>query len=465
MHRSRVLCALLAIAPASHAAVPVSTDQSAVLERQIREWLVGALGQARVRDRPVQVTAEEAQYRLAVTSLSNPDGPAILTAAAKPLDAGTWALDQIRFVLPAQFTALQPRPQENGVEQPPMAMRYTVTAATQDGRGLWDPALLTPSTISLTDTGLKVEGIGVQGGPHTLTQLSASTSTTTLRPVDAGHMDVMSEGTADDYRFESDAGPVAFGLRRVRAAVAMTGIDRSRAMAALMAATTPGPNPVDPRSLFESLRGLADTFVVDETGDGLTLTAGGFTLVADSLRLGMDVRAVQALLDMRMRVELQGITPPPALPFGALIPRSVVLNPHISGLASKDVLDYLAAQADPVADKTALTQALIGKGGMEAGLDSFTIMLSRTTLSGAVTANFPTSGVPKITAELSAVNFDDLQATLSQQPFAAQAVPVLLLIKGLGRVVGDRLMWTILSEDGHTTINGTDLSALSGRSR
>jgi hypothetical protein len=48
------------------------------------------------------------------------------------------------------------------------------------------------------------------------------------------------------------------------------------------------------------------------------------------------------------------------------------------------------------------------------------------------------------------------------QPALKRALPMILLARGMARPQGDRLLWDIAYTKGHVTVNGTDLSALTG---
>ena len=60
--------------------------------------------------------------------------------------------------------------------------------------------------------------------------------------------------------------------------------------------------------------------------------------------------------------------------------------------------------------------------------------------------------------ELRLSGLDALLRTLRQVPEAAVAVPVLLMLKGLGEASGNETVWRIEYADRKVTVNGTDLS-------
>ncbi len=494
-HRTLLLGTLLAATMLTPArADTVTASQAQQVQQQIEAWLTGAFGTPPQKDdHPILVSAEEDHYRLQVPFKGVSTGPAplALTMAARPLDQGRWAVEHMSLSLPAQFTIKQTVPASDdapppkklapGAKPPPaaakpapqtVAINYKVTAKSQDGSGMWDPSFRTASTFTQDMAGLHIEAEGP--GLHRVTDIAQSHGVTVMQPADNSRTDVTMEGSVEGFSQETNAGDVAVrvGIGKGRVSGSLTGVQRDQMATLVKALVQTGQKnaalPADARNaagarvLFDGMRGLADAFTLDETLDGVSLVAGGREFGATTGKVGLSMQSVKGLADFTMSIAMQGITSAQPGPFDAFIPSVVTLRPHVTGLTSKEVLDYLSALTEPAADKDALAQGMVTRGGLEAGLDSFEIVLGRTNLSGTTTAHFNQGGAPRITAEVTAINFDDLSATASKTPFAAQATPVLLLVKGLGRTSGDKLSWSVVSENGHTTVNGTDLSALTG---
>lgn len=474
VYRTLLLGILLAVTPALAASGPeVSADQAQQVQQQIEAWFSSTFGTpVPPGQHPVVVTPEEDHYRLTVPFQGLSDGPTPLqlTMAAQKLDASRWAIEHAGFTLPAQFTLTQPLPDQDKQPASTVKIHYIVTAKAQDGTGLWDPSFSTTSTLSQSATGLRSEASGEN--LHQVTEVALSHGTTVIQPVDTNHIDVNMEGTVEGFSQESLAEATAFrlGIKMGRVTGAMTGVQRDRVGAALQGTVTAwkvsqtmpkeAQGSFMTRALLDGLRGLADGFVLDETLEEISVVARGREYDVSSGRLGIEVQAVKGLADISLSVALQGIVGAQPSPFEMFLPSTVTLKPHVTGLTSKQLLDYLTAVFQPGSDQQALAQELLAVGGVEAGLDQFELVLGRTSLTGTTTAHFNPGGIPRITAEISASNFDDLTTKAAATPFAAQTTPVLLLVKGLGRISGDRLLWSVLSDNGRTTVNGTDLSAL-----
>ena len=61
-----------------------------------------------------------------------------------------------------------------------------------------------------------------------------------------------------------------------------------------------------------------------------------------------------------------------------------------------------------------------------------------------------------------AAGFDDLTVRARADPDLQQALPVLILLRGLAKPDGKRLVWDIVSDGPTVTVNGLDLSQLGG---
>ncbi len=459
-------------------AADVTDRQAHALEQQIRTWLTSTLGtQVKLSERPIQIEPKGDQYRM---TLPITGGGTAISATARPLDSGIWALDQVAFSLPAHFTVMQPLPPKEGEPQKPRPVTYTVDALAQEGHAVWDPSFRTASTISLSTTGLRSEAVG--DGLHQTTTLESSKSTSTLQPAEPGRVDLQSDGSGDAYSLVSEGGPLGpihVTMQRIQANATLTGLSRVRGVEALralisMALSAPatpeagepksGRPPMDMvavRALLESLRDAASAMTVNETAEGFAVSVGAFNLAADTARFGMDIKTVKGVLETRMDVGVEGIAPQDGV-FAALVPRSVTLRPVFTGAATKDLLDYALAGTVPGSPNQALLKALFSHGGLDAGLESASVVLGDTTLTAVGSVHFAAPAQQTATAEITAVNFDNLVRTATALPMAQQAMPVLLLIKGLGRSVGEKLVWSVAYQAGRVSVNGTDLSALTG---
>jgi hypothetical protein len=65
-------------------------------------------------------------------------------------------------------------------------------------------------------------------------------------------------------------------------------------------------------------------------------------------------------------------------------------------------------------------------------------------------------------ARVIASGLDELTDRARTTPELQQALPVLVMLRGLARPDGKRLVWEIASDGGSVTVNGMDLSQLGG---
>ena len=57
---------------------------------------------------------------------------------------------------------------------------------------------------------------------------------------------------------------------------------------------------------------------------------------------------------------------------------------------------------------------------------------------------------------------DDLTAQARNSPELQSALPALIMLRGLAKQDGERLVWDVVSDGPKTTVNGLDLSQLAG---
>ncbi len=63
-------------------------------------------------------------------------------------------------------------------------------------------------------------------------------------------------------------------------------------------------------------------------------------------------------------------------------------------------------------------------------------------------------------AHLVATGFDELSTQARTNPDLQQALPALIMLRGLAKPDGKRLVWDIVSDGPTVTVNGLDLSQL-----
>ena len=211
---------------------------------------------------------------------------------------------------------------------------------------------------------------------------------------------------------------------------------------------------------------LASEFTLNETFDGVALRSGTHGGAASQIRIGMEAKSEGGLLQASMDVGLDGIVlSDPALgAMGELLPRKVVLHPVLTGVSTDEALRWLGAVGDAKDGARPLGFAMLfRRAGVSAGLESFAIELGNTSLSGTGKLTTVSGGDMTGQAQITASNFDDLTARVNAVPELAGVLPALIFAKGISQTVEGRLVWNLAYRDNKLLVNGTDLSAMTGR--
>ena len=472
---------LLLGAPGTRAA-DVTPAQAASLENQVRDWLGSLVGPAmKLGDRPVSITAAGDHYDVVVPiplPAAVPGTAYRFTGAARAIEGGKWTVENVRAAMPMTFTLDMPAPRA-APKAPPstVPVKYTVDVKGQDGRIVWDPSFATPSTWNSSAQGATMR---TEGGPVSQdSSFGAITSLGTLRPAGADRVDVLSEGTLQDYKAKigtDAAGVTDVGMKRIRVNVALNGVSRTKALVILQAVTTVGmaanqaqgrPPKLGQevmRSMLDALQDFASDFSLDETIDGLAVQIQGMAALLDRMKLGLAAKSTKGLLEASMDLGVEGLSLPD-LPLGgleALIPHRVALRPVVSGIGVAELTSMAKASSEGRAVTPEDIKALFSHGGIKAGLDSLAIEIGGAVISGqgkmVMTSPEAFSGDAQIVAE----NLDALMQKVSAIPAAAQAVPVLLMAKGIGKAVGNKVIWDVSYHDGKMLVNNVDLAAMAG---
>jgi hypothetical protein len=521
MHRSSgqprtwALAAVLlagGIAAASPArAADVTDAQAQQLEQQVRSWLADLLGPlVHLADSPVKLTAEDDHFRAEIplddlfggAAVSLTGGP--ITAQARPLDGDRWALDKIEFPSPLRIAY-------------PMAGGGSTTVSysfdEQTSSAVLDPSLATGSNFDSTLKGYAARGEGPQGTQSSrMEQLSNHLS---WQPAEGGRVNMLGEADGKLLTVNSMApkfGLVSFSAERMHGTVHLDNVapDLLRpiihaafelvpvAMAAANAAAEakppkkaqlgqPGkpPEPHKPKpaaahppemklspemraSLREALtaaRNLTDGFGEKVSLENVVVEAAGHGGHASRFEAGMGIAAPDGLLMLRINFLLDGLDSP-EIPPGALhdyLPRHIAFAPRIGGIPAKDVMDLLILAVDSDGDDPVLqakTDALMHKGPVAVGLDDLALDFGPVMLKGSGAMQIVDRTTYSGEAHFSATGMDEMIRQAGATPELQQAVPVLILLKGIGQQDGDKMVWNIAYQDGKLLVNGNDLSQM-----
>jgi len=478
--------ALLTIA-ATHPearAQTVTPAQQAALEAQLRSWYT--LGDPAFAAASTQVQVAPAGDHFDVVAPVRLRGASIgdlqIAAAARPGENGKWSFTGVRTAVPFKLAVQVPAPPTAaGKRAAPVrqTVLYTVDAASQDGTIEYDPSFATPSswTSAIRNMTIRTSGTGLEQ----TSEIAAVDGTTTLTPTRDNQVDLVTNGTFTGYRLDSkalaDTPAIAASIGKASVTASLTGLNRDKAaslvavlgrVGKLAEAAPAGQPPALPPALVAelttALQGLASRMVVSESFDSLKLDLGGMAFSLAQVRMGLDSRSEQGLFRAVMDLGAQGLAIPD-LGLGeleALIPRNVSLRPYVSGLPVEDLSRIMAALADKRDPAPADMAALFSHGGVVTGLESLAIDLGPTSFAGdgklTMTGPHELAGTARLTAD----NFDALIQTLGAIPIAAQAMPVAIFLKGIGRNDGGKLVWDLTYTGGKVLVNAIDLSALAG---
>ena len=321
--RLAILASLIGMAPDVSRAADVTPEQARTLEERLRGWFASMAGPSLpVAASPIQVTPAGDHYRLTMppAGATMPvKGWPTVTASAKPAEGGRWTIEDMKVQTPATFTVNTPVPAKPGEKAgPPVPTTYTLTYATQEGGGTWDPTFATPSNFSTNSTGFRMTAEG--GGNQQVTTIDRMVSAVTLRPVADNRVDFSLDASGTGYSMQTvlgqatpgqpkagqpqagqpqagqpksgqakpGAGPVAVPTmdvtaQQVKVQLAMPGVSRERSAQVIPAlmrlAPAPGtapdpkapPNPEGVRLLVQALQGFASGATMNEVLDGFTI--------------------------------------------------------------------------------------------------------------------------------------------------------------------------------------------------
>ncbi len=454
-------------APPAHA--DIGPDQAQALTAQLRDWLRGMAGpQASLPNLTAIADGDHYLLTVPLTGLGGPDRN--VTARLRPLDGGRWAADDV--LLPADLTMTTA-----GHQGP---IRVHATIAGQDSHGVIDPTWATPSTLV---TGLR--GIAVDtdaAGQRRTQRFDTYNQTLTLRPAAGGKLDIDEDGSAEGWKTAQalpDGRAMASGAQKLYGSVHVIGLDRSQAatlgpvLGALSAAPTPERNE-RLRALVVALHGLITSLKFDETIEGMQVAvAGRGNAEIDKMHFSFDSAAPEGNLAANMSVGVDGLALPDLSPSAAgLAPKHVKLGLSLAGVSAAALNDLALAALAPGADSTTVApqiDALFADpgatGGPRVGIDTLGFDLGPAQVDGhgSVVAVSPTD--VRGTARVAVTGFDALVTQMQGDPSLQQALPFLILARGMSRSEGSTLIWDIVFTPTGLTVNGVDPRTLLGGKR
>lgn len=475
-------------------AAEVSDAQATVLEQQIHTWLGQMFGPGvAIGPRPVEVAAADDHYALRFPMDGgllgqlgmSLDAPPV-TAQARPLDGGRWALDAI--VMPSPLTVSPKGGQDNGF--------YTVSMESQDQHAVLDPSLATASSFDGTITGYASSMQQPDGTSRT--RIEQLVTHVTWQPDSSGKIGMLGESNGALLTVNAvsrDSGTVSLSAAKLRGtahadgvaleqvrpllhaliALAPAATDAVREAAARQGGTSPA-KPAQTKTLSKAeraavhdaltaMQALASGFGEDGTLDDVHIQTPQFSGHLARLSSGMGMTTQNGLASLRLHFAAEGIESPD-LPQGVIrdyLPRHIALTQHVSGVPGAKLMALLmrdvdAGGNDPKAESE--LAALMQSGTVAAGFDELALDFGPATLGGNGQVRVLGKDSYSGDAHLSATGLDTLIQQAGSVPELAQAVPLLIFLKGIGRQDGSRVIWDITYSGKKLLVNGTDISEM-----
>ncbi len=460
----------------AQAQAQVSQERALALEGQLRDWLAAVLGpRVELGERPVRLSAEDGRYALELPVMHAGtlalDGPP-LTAVLRPLDAGRWALDEVKL----------PSPLHIATELPGGATAdWTVTLTGQQAHAIIDPSLATTSTWDAETSASDL----VSHSPARQRHNSAgpAVSHVVWQPAGEGRVDLTAESSGRDLAGASvlpDGRAVTFAAARWHLSSHMDALKPTSLPPLLRAALALGPlgqalREVAPagatparsafvaaaNNLLDGMRDLMGGFAEVTEIDDARMIAGPMEAVLHRMLFGARMAAPDGRLALRFDLGLDGIDSPslPPGPLHTYLPRHIALSPRAGGVKTADVTDMLQAMAAGTDPQPAVTR-MLEDGPLLLGIDNLAADFGPASLAGSgelrVAAPDSVSGQARITM----TGLDALIRDARSVPMLKQALPMLIFLKGIGEPQGAATVWLITYGDHHVSINGTDLSQM-----
>ncbi|MDE2198466.1 MAG: hypothetical protein KGJ41_05530 [Rhodospirillales bacterium] len=506
----RISAAMLAVgvAAAPALAADLTSEQAQALDGQLRGWMGNLVGPGFDAGKlNLHITAEGDHYRVELplpgdigATGASVSGAAI-TAQAKPLDGGVWSIDDIQMPSPIDVSA--PQLTVAGDKTVPHAMH--ITFGEQKNHASFDPSLASPSTFDGQISSFSETGTSALG--ETKSSIAHIYWHNVWQPGGGGLVNMQGTGELDGY---DSTQPLPGGtvldlaIDKIAVTSQMTGTDfasfgnliheavalasehaAAKADPAPAPATAPattgapapaaaGPTPEQRAILHKLVDTLGALFTSADTDykmTGLRFTSGPQKGSIAALEFASGYGAPGGRADMHMKLVVDGFDST-AVPPGVwrdYLPKHVELAPRISGIPQADLVAALQRMIDQPNDAkpgmammTAMGegQMLLAKGPLVVGLDSLALDLGPATLTGKGALTVASMADIHGGATILATGLDALIQKASQTPEMKQALPMLIMLKGIGKPSGASMEWDVLYANNKVTVNGTDLAGM-----
>jgi hypothetical protein len=467
-----------------------SPEQAKALEKQIHDALADATGGAvPLLPRPVELTPEGDHYlvRVPLAEFARVEpADAAFTAQARMLDGTRWSID--KQLLPTDFkiitTLLVPDPPDAKNPSPDgkhsETAIYTVKLGQQDGHGIFDPSFATATTSvgSISTIDILRESNSAAG----ITHMGHVATQTSMRPVDATHIDLLTDTTTESYATESslpDGSAMKISAASTHIAGGFTGVAHDKLLplihqAVAMSKLKPAPGDKKAQAAVEA--GLRQLIIlsknlltggrIEEAANGMKFDVSGHTGSLSKILFSFSGDAPQDMLTTTMEFSMDGLVVddlPPSL--AAYVPTHFDIRPTMSNVSLSDITKMGMAAANTPPGATAAppdTQGLFSHGGINVGFDSLGLDIAGTQFTGS--GKFTMTGPQMMNgqAEITAHGLDALITKAQADPMLAKGVPVIIFLKGIAHTTGDQAVWQITAANKKVLVNGVDLSAMLG---
>jgi hypothetical protein len=449
----------------------VTPDQAAALEADLRAWVGGLLGPMLDPARlPLHVAADGDGYRLALDPAVLDGTPVTVSGDTdvhlQSLADGLWRLDDAH--LPESLTV---------AAAPGAAPTFSLSAAARRLRADVDPSEQRASTAEFGFDAQTLRTTTPQGDSET--RIGRGAYAVTWQRTGDGRTSGSSHFDLSGYaQHQAMAQGIDFNLSAdsITGRAKVESIDLPGLLALLRQAgglpkgpqPPGGPTPAQRALLHTGLATLAGLFTAvdgEQTWTGLHVHSGAVEGGLTRLRVSSALAAPAGLAELRLTLEAEGLDAP-TLPAGAardLVPRHLLLAPHLSGLPKAALFDLLDRQIDakaPPGDFNREATEMLAEHPLDIVIDALAVDFTQARLTATGALHIAAPDAMLGTAELRMTGLDALIRQVGQVPETRAVTPVLVLLKGLGELNGNETVWRIAYAGRKLTINGVDASAL-----
>lgn len=479
------LAAIVSLSPVA-ALADATAEQAQALQQQVRRWVESSFGltAAFLNDLSFAVVPERDHYRFslrlgAIPLLSGMQNDE-MSVAAQALPAGQWLVFDQRLASPMHLRTTLPNSGAAGGPNLSGPLEMLFRFGKVSWGGLIDPGFATPSILSTTMEGYDVDAKA--GDFRQVMGIGKLAGQVSLLPIGGARIDIRDDAAADDFSIAvKGQGPeqsFAAFLGRVEASGKIAGLlpDGVGALvraftepATMAAMSAPDSNPSALlRLLYSKLRGIATGAEFREALEDLRGEMGGHRVGIGRLMLGWGVDGSGGMLSGHVEYAVDGIAAPDIPPeIRPYVPSHVLVRQSVSGidLADLDALILAAIEQGPAVkleqpEIAPRVQAMFAHGGIVNALDALEVDIGGTRFAATGRITAVSLDHFKGQASVSATGFDALVARVRTSAEWGKVAPFLQLLGMIGRQDGERIVWTITSDNADVSVNGLDIPAL-----